>query len=130
MADLDAICAAAAQVLTTATGLRAQDFIPESIDPPAAFVNITRMSVATAESMDITLDLIVLVARSRAGWDQLKAYLSPSGPRSVWLALAANDNLGLTDGTQATLGEWRSLGAEEVAAYGYVGGAFDVAVTT
>ncbi len=132
MADIDAICAAAAKVLSEATGLRPFDYIPESINPPAAIVVVTSIEPSTfhLESMDVTLDLVVLVARSRSGQDQLQAYISHTGPQSVWLALAAHPNLGLTDGTQATIVRYRSLGVEEIAAYQYAGGAFETAVTT
>lgn len=131
MADVDEVAAAAAKVLGLATGLRVTDYIPESISPPAAFVNVTEITPsAYGLALDIELDLVVLVTRSRSGTEQLQAYQSQTGPQSVWLALLANKGLGLTDGTEATIRRYRSLGIEEIAAYGYIGGAFETVVTT
>lgn len=130
MADVAQIVTAAAKILFEVTGLRATDYIPESISPPAAIVNLTEIHPGTFgdETMDVTLDLVVLVARTRAGQQQLQAYQSTTSTDSVWAAVRANPTLGLS-GVNAAILRYRSLGIEEIAAYGYVGGAFELQVT-
>jgi len=132
MADIRTVVDAAANILSNVTGVRAVGYIPESIKPPAALVNVTEAHEATygGDGFDVTLDLVVLVTRSRAGQQQLMAYLSRTGARSVWLAVGQNPTLGLSDGTEAVITRYRSLGIEEIAAYGYVGGAFETQVTS
>lgn len=132
MANESDIVSGLMKTLNLATGLRATDFIPESISPPATFVKVNRITPATlgGDGFDYEVDLVVLVTRSRAGQEQLKAYRSKTGPQSVWAALAANKGIGLTDGTEAIIQDYRDLGIEEIAAYGYMGGAFETVVTT
>jgi len=116
--------------LSDATGLRATDYVPESISPPAAFVrvNSVRESTFGYGSITILLDLIVLVSRSsaRVGAGTLYDLMNPTGPMSVPAAVMS---LGETDISIESC-EYRSLGIEEVAAYQYDGGAFETVVET
>ena len=129
MASVAEIASALADQLTRVTGIRATDYVPESISPPAAFVNVTEVTEATFgyETVTVNLDLVVLVSRAsaRSGQGTLYEYMDPRGPLSVTAAVMS---LGRAD-IQVESCEYRALGAEEVAAYGYLGGAFDTVVT-
>jgi hypothetical protein len=119
-------------VLSEVTGLRATEYIPEAITPPAAFVNIAEISPGSFgfDSAELLVELTVLTARSRAGQMQLDEYANREGTGSVWEALSGNKDLSLGDGTEATIVRFRATGIEEVAAYGYTGGVFELVVTT
>ena len=133
MAEIGLIAEALAEQLFQVTGIRATDYVPDSINPPAAFVNVTEIVEDTFDGGGtVTVDLVVLVSRAsaRAGQGSLYEYQSLAGPKSIRKAIAANKDLGLGDGTEAIVRRYRSLGIEEIAAYGYIGGAFETEVTT
>lgn len=133
MASVGDVAAGLASQLSIVTGIRATDYVPDSINPPAAFVNLTGRAVDDFDgSLILTFDLIVLVSRAsaRVGTGTLYEFVSGRGDQSVDQAINDNQDLNLTDGTRAVPGEYRSLGIEEIAAYGYMGGAFAVVVTT
>jgi hypothetical protein len=112
------------------TGIRAEFFVPEDVQPPACFVNfgtIERQSFVMG-IMDIEFELVVLTARADARTGQLAIYgfANPDWDDngSLWAAFETDKDLGLT-GVDVTLLRYRPLGIEEIAAYGYYGGAFE-----
>jgi len=129
MASVAEIAEALADQLAQVTGLRATDYVPESLNPPAAFVNVTEIAEGTFgyETVTVNLDLVVLVSRAsaRSGQGTLYEYMDPRGPKSVTAAVMS---LGRDD-IQVESCKYRSLGIEEIAAYGYIGGAFETVVT-
>jgi hypothetical protein len=48
----------------------------------------------------------------------------------VWETFGNNNDLDMSDGTSATLDNYRSLSIEELAAYPYYGGVLEIRVTT
>lgn len=128
--NLAEVADALAETIKNATGLRAYAYIPANIQTPACIVSVGRIERSTMVmgSMDMPFELVVLVDRAddRAGQLKLYEYVSFDGPKSVWQAFESADPLGL--GCDAKVTGYRPLGIEEVAAYGYFGGAFDVIV--
>ena len=137
MADVGAIATALKSTVETATGLRGWDYVPDDFQPPAFFVapgEITRSSFETATAMGemtIPFDLVVLMPRGsdRAGQSKLFDYVSFNTATSVWKAVKATPSLGLSE-TNAAVLRYRPLGIEEIAAYGYIGGSFEILVLT
>lgn len=110
--------------------LRAYAFVPNDIQPPAAFVvfgTIERQAMVMGV-MEIAFELVVFVstADDRSGQKLLHQFANPdrADSGSVWAAFETNKDLGLT-GTDVTLLRYRPLGTDEIAAYGYIGGAFE-----
>lgn len=113
---------------------RSYGYVPNSIDPPALFFNLTEMRPSTMGRGWMELDfsgfLLVSSSDDRAGQLALSEFLSPTGDLSVWTTFGDNNDLDLTDGTRATLQTWRSLSIQELAAYPYYGGVLEFRVTT
>ncbi len=114
----------------TVLGLRGYAFVPDDIQVPAVFVafgQIERQAMVMGV-MEIDFDLVVFVSRAddRSGQKLLNEYANPDrdDPKSIWSAFEVDKDLGLA-GTDVTLLRYRTLGSEEIAAYGYFGGAFE-----
>lgn len=116
------------------TGLRCYGYVPNSIDPPTMFFNLTDAQPSTMRRgwFELQYDGFLLVASTsdRAGQQQLADFLSTTGDLSVWETFGNNNDLDLDDDTRATLVRYRSLSIEELAAYPYYGGVFEFRVTT
>lgn len=130
MASIADITLGVTDTLANVTGIRAVDYVPESVNPPAAFVNLGEISESSfgLELLTVTLDAIVVVARGAA---------ARIGQRSLYDlyremvdAIVAAEDLGLGDGTRARVIRYRSLSTEEIAALNVYGGAFEIEVTT
>ena len=113
---------------------RSYGYVPNSIDPPTLFFNLTDASPSTMGRGWMTLEfdgfLLVSSADDRAGQLSLSQFISPTGDLSVWTTFGDNNDLDLTDGTRASMLRYRSLSIEELAAYPYYGGVLEFRVTT
>lgn len=85
--------------LDTITGLRAFDYVPDSLSPPAAVVE--PLEIDYDEAMRRGLDvyrayILVIVGRmsDRSSQDRLDAYVAGSGSSSVKAALESDKTLG------------------------------------
>jgi hypothetical protein len=85
--------------LSTITGLRTYDIVPDGIAPPAAVVGL--LSIDFDMSMQRHLDhgdieIMVIVGRmsERAAQDKLDGYLAGSGSSSIKTAIEADTTLG------------------------------------
>jgi hypothetical protein len=85
--------------LDTITGLRAFDYVPDSLSPPAAVVE--PLEIDYDEAMRRGLDvyrayILVIVGRmsDRSSQDRLDAYVAGSGASSVKAALESDKTLG------------------------------------
>lgn len=119
--------------LASQLGIQAFAYVPDSVQAPASFVRLTAVDEESfgLGSMGVKFDLVFVTSRTtEVGQYQLYDYAAHTGVKSVWQLVDENRDLGLTDGTDANVTGYRSLGVEEVAAYGYYGGAFEVTVTT
>ncbi len=110
--------------------IRTDYFVPDTINEPACFVNlgtIERQAMVMGV-MEIDFELVVLTSKADARTGQLRLYELANPDRddqgSLWWAFETNTGLGLA-GTDVKLLRFRPLGIEEVAAYGYFGGAFE-----
>lgn len=133
MADLVSIADGIAETIEQATGLRALGYVPEDVNPPMMFVvppEVDRSTFARGQ-MELRLEVVVFTSRAvdRVGQQAILEYASFTGPKSVWKAVDDRKDLGLT-GTDAAVLRFRPLGIEEVAAYGYFGGAFELLIIT
>ncbi|MBO0813559.1 MAG: hypothetical protein J2P30_00160 [Actinobacteria bacterium] len=93
--------AALASYLTSAIGLAATPNRFAQVNPPMAVImpvtgTFIRYSQTFDGETDYTLRIIVLVSEgdSVSGQDLIDAYLSVSGPKSIWAAIQADDTLG------------------------------------
>lgn len=116
------------------TGLRTYAYVPNKIEPPTLFFNMTDMAPSTMGRgwCDLTFDgfLLVSAATDRSGQEALAGFLTATGTKSVWEKFGNNNDLDLSDGTRASLVRYRSLSIEELAAYPYYGGVLEFRVTT
>lgn len=132
MIELPALLAAIAGQLKTEIGLRARDHVAESYNPPEAFLALTSLEEGSfgLGSLDVGLDVVLLVPSvdAKTGQHLLYEYLSATGPKSLFGAVAANDSFGLS-GVSSRFGAFRFLGIEEIAAYGYFGCALPLLCT-
>lgn len=131
MADnLKEVADAIAVAVKNGTGLRSYGYIPADVQSAACIVSVKQIDRQTMVmgSFAMPFELVVLVPRAddRAGQFNLYEYVSFTGPKSVWQVFEGADPLGL--GCDAKVLGYRPLGIEEVAAYGYFGGAFDLIV--
>jgi len=135
MATIGECAEALAAQIAAATGLRAVDYVPEDLDPPAVFIAFDRLRIRTMSSgsVDLFLDVVVFTSRAsdRVGQHTLYEYLSLEPPKSIIAAIMADTTLGL-EGVSCSPAsdDIRALGFEEVAAYGYYGGIVPVLITT
>lgn len=119
--------------LNDITGLRAYDYVPEDINPPCAVVVLGEIErgAFSRGMMEVRFDVAVFVARGsdRAGQAALNEYADPSSSvsDSIWNKLDSNKSLGLS-GVDAAVLRYRPFGIDEVAAYGYFGGVFEILV--
>jgi hypothetical protein len=134
VASLPDIAEGIAATAAMVPGLRMVDHVPSDLNPPAGFVTLVETVEDTfgLGSMASTFELVVLVslASERVGQRALLEYADNSGTRSVWAVFASEPDLGLSDGTNARIAGYRTLGIEEIAGYGYYGGAFTIQVTS
>jgi hypothetical protein len=122
-----------ASTIHDATGLRVVTYVPDDLNPPIMFLTlgtIERGAMGRGQ-MEIPIDAVLLVQRAsdRAGQGATYGYASFTGPLSIWRAVDNNKSLGLSD-TDAAVIRYRPLGVEEVAAYQYYGGVFEILALT
>jgi hypothetical protein len=112
-------------------GERCYGYVPNAINPPTLFVNMTDASPQTMGRgvFEANFDVFLLVASQsdRVNQAELQNYASPL---DVWAEFGLNNDLDLGDDTRATLQTVRSLSIEELAVYPYYGAVFEVRVTT
>lgn len=135
MASIAEVATGLASTISTATGLRCFDYIPEDVNPPACVVTIDSIEPGAFKlgQMDMVFQATVLTARAsdRAGQKALFEYMDSGddNPKSVWRAIYDTPSLGLSN-TNCGLRQMRSLTVEEIAAYGYYGVLFEILVLT
>lgn len=132
MATIGAVAEALARTISNATGLRTVDHVPDDLNPPTLFLGMSgdvERGAFQRGQMELTFEAVIFVSRAvdRAGQHLLYEYASFAGSRSVWKAVDDLPGLGLDD-TNAAVLRYRPLGLEELAAYGYFGGVFEILV--
>lgn len=132
MATIDEVCAAVADILKNEINdrqLRVTDYVPDSIAPPCAFVNLGEITERDFDgSLSVTLDAVILVARGaapRIGQRSLYSLYKP-----LRAAVDGNEDLGMNDGTVARVMRYRPLSIEEIAAVNCYGGAYELEIVT
>lgn len=118
--------------LATIAGLNVSEFVPDNINPPQAIVGVPPWDRQAMRKGVMTLDATVTVLTSRnydrTGQLKLASYASFTGADSVLLAIEGDKTLGSVV-SDCTVLRFRPTGVEEVAAYGYFGGVFDLLIT-
>ena len=99
MPTLKQIREALKTTLATIDGLRAFDYVPGGVSPPAAVVKPPQITYGTTlneGSHDLVYGVLVLVslATDRTAQDTLEAYLDPSSAESIAAVIAADPTLG------------------------------------
>ncbi len=131
MESIRSVMEAIASQLSNVTGIRAQDTVPNKIEPPALFLNLTSSRPGTfgADSLDIEIDVVAFVSSNvERNQRLLYDYVTVGGELSIFDALASDPTFGL-DGVSGSVGEFRNLGIDEIAAYNLYGGAISLAVS-
>ena len=119
--------------LETIPGLRASEYVPGKITPPAAIValagvpNYRAAMGGTKFDVNFTVTVLVSAAYDRVGQMKLLAYADRVGEQSVYAAVEASRTLGgVVDDCQVA--DFRPLGLEEVGILQYFGGVFQLRV--
>lgn len=120
-------------VETNTTGLRCYSYVPEDLSPPAlvlALGPIERGAMSMGQmEIRVTAVLFVSSANAPSGQTAENAFAGWGVAQSVWNAVDDNPGLGLAD-TNAAVLRYEPFGIEQVAAYGYLGGTFEVLILT
>jgi len=124
-----------ATTIASATGLRAFSYVPEDLNPPALVISLGPMERGAFHmgQLDINVNAALLVSKAsdRAGQKQENTFANWGTAQSVWKALDDTPGLGLAAAkTDAKVLRYVPFGIEEVAAYGYFGGIFEIAIVT
>lgn len=138
-ATIEAICDALEAALDNIDGLRVRDIIPDSI-PVSGSADVAiimappiddyRMSFGRGHyEFDVAVTVLVSAVIDRAGQRRLMAYSSQTGTKSIRAAVETDLTLGGVV-EQAWLLNYRPLGIEEAAGFGYFGGVFTVHIVT
>lgn len=131
MRTLSEVMAGLAATLQSTLSLTIEDHVPGSPVVPGGFLVITSMTEGSfgRGSMDLEIDAVILTPTTNALTGQHSLYLLVDPAAGLWTALDGEaKQLGLDDTVDARFGTFRSLGIEEIAAYGYYGGAVQVKV--
>jgi hypothetical protein len=85
--------------LLTVSGLRVLDYMPDTVNPPLAFINLTKIEYHRAfgaGGVQFTYTVGVVVGRvsERSGQARLDDYMSYSGAQSIRAALEGDLTLG------------------------------------
>lgn len=133
MPDVQEVADALTDTITAATGLRCFPFLPSDVNPPACVLLLgaadrTAFRLGSG-ALPFEAHVYVSTTSDRSAGKHLYEYVSWTGTRSMWNALEQKKDLGLS-GCDAAVLRYRPVGLEEIAVYGYLGGIFDILVTT
>lgn len=133
MATLAQIRTGIATAAGAVAGLNAHDIVPDAVNAPAAVVygpEIDYDSTMARGSDDYRFWLIVLVSRTneRTGQEELDSYISPSGTKSLKVAIEADPSLGgVVDFVRVK--SVREYGEHEANGLQFFGAAIEIEVT-
>jgi hypothetical protein len=134
MTPLKTILEALAAALETIAGLRVFSYMPDSLAPPAAIVQLPESIDYDltfgrgADTYNLRVLLLVGKVSDRASTANLAQYLNAAGATSIKAAVEADPTLGgLVD--DANLKRASGIGTYTVAGTEYVGALLDVEVT-
>lgn len=118
--------------LKTITGLRAEEYVPDSINPPCAIVGVPPVEYHATfgnghMKLPCTVTVLVSAALDRQGQLKLAGYVNPTGATSIKAAIEGDSTLGGVV-SDCKVMSFRPLGIEEVGVVGYYGGVFDLLI--
>ena len=130
MANISALRSGIAANLSTISGLRVSDTVPDQINPPQAIVSLSSVSFDKAMHKGLTLytfTLTVLVARQseRSGQAKLDTYVQSSGASSIKLAIESDRTLGGA-AYDCTCPQVTSYGVTTIGDVNYISGEFQI----
>lgn len=133
MSSIQQVMDGLSTVIDAAAGLRCYSYVPEDLNPPAVFLSLGEIERGAFKmgQMELRIDAALFVSRAsdRAGQKQMNTFATWGTTASVWKAVDDTPGLGLAD-TNAAVLRFRPFGIDEVAAYGYFGGVFEILVLT
>lgn len=119
--------------LSTISGLRLNDYVPDQLNPPQAVVDfpgeIDYHAAFHHGLLTFEATIIILVSKvvDRAGTAALAAYASPTGTNSIHLAIEADRTLGgVVD--DCYVRSFRRLNQQEIDDLTFFGGVFSVPI--
>jgi hypothetical protein len=119
--------------LNSISGLRTTEFIKDQMSPPFAMVGVPEIpdyhGAFRSGSMTISPRVYVFTSAvvDRIGQAKLSEYANPTGASSIKTALESDNTLGGVV-AQVVVKSFRPLGAEEMGAFNYYGGVFDLMI--
>lgn len=131
MESIQSVMIAIAGQVTSRSGVRAGDVVPNKINPPEVFLHLKGVKPGTfgADSLELDIDVIAFVSTAVDRAQRvLYDYVSVGTTQSLFDALSYDSTFGL-EGVSGAYGEFRNLDIDEIAAYSMYGGAISLAVT-
>jgi len=133
MSTLQQVLDGLSTTIASGTGLRCFSYVPDDLNPPALFISLGELERGAFRmgQMEIRVEAALFVSRAsdRAGQKSENTYAGWGTAQSVWNAVDDTPGLGLND-TNAAVLRYRPFGIDEVAAYGYYGGVFEILILT
>lgn len=130
MANIAALRSGIATNLSTISGLRVTDTIPDQINPPQAILSLSGVSFDKAMHKGLTqytFTLTVIVARQseRTGQAKLDTYVQSTGSNSIKLAVESDRTLGGA-AYDCTVPQVTSYGVTTIGEINYISGEFEI----
>jgi hypothetical protein len=132
MANISELRSGIATNLSTISGLRVTDTIPDQINPPQAILSLSSVNFQQAMKRGLTLytfTLTVLVARQseRSGQAKLDTYVQSTGANSIRNAVEIDRTLGGV-AFDCTCSQVTSYGVTSIGEINYISGEFEILV--
>lgn len=130
MANISALRSGIATNLSTISGLRVTDTIPDQINPPQAILSLSGVSFDKAMHKGLTqytFTLTVIVARQseRTGQAKLDSYVQSTGSNSIKLAVESDRTLGGA-AYDCVVPQVTSYGVTTIGEINYISGEFEI----
>lgn len=130
MANISALRSGIATNLSTISGLRVTDTIPDQINPPQAILSLSGVSFDKAMHKGLTqytFTLTVIVARQseRTGQAKLDTYVQSTGSNSIKLAVESDRTLGGA-AYDCVVPQVTSYGVTTIGEINYISGEFEI----
>jgi uncharacterized protein YqfA (UPF0365 family) len=130
MANIAALRSGIATNLSTISGLRVTDTIPDQINPPQAILSLSGVSFDKAMHKGLTqytFTLTVIVARQseRTGQAKLDTYVQSTGSNSIKLAVESDRTLGGA-AYDCVVPQVTSYGVTTIGEINYISGEFEI----
>lgn len=131
--NIATVRSALASRVNSGTSLRCTAYVPDQINPPSAFIEVDGVNYRydySPSGVMVALSIVVLLSSADSQRSQVAIddYLSSDGSESMFAAIEADPDLGVT-GVDTVVTSAASAGMYELGGVQYVGVKFAVEVT-